>query len=278
MRRCSLFLYFVLACAFSWLIELPLAARARGWIGWSVPFSLHYLAAYGPLLSALVTVRLTEGGGRVRELLGGLSPRRTSGSWLMVGLLSPLGLLLVASAFAAATGEGWPRLWAFGRVNFLPDLGIVAWPFWLLTFGIGEELGWRGYALPRLQTRYSALSATLLLTLGWALWHLPTFLYLPSYRGMSVAMIPGFVFGLAAGAVVLTWLFNSSHGSILTVALWHGTFNLVSAARAAAGTVAAVESVLVMIWAIVVIVLYGPKRLSAAAKVLAEQGDVVASC
>lgn len=104
--------------------------------------------------------------------------------------------------------------------NLYAALGLAALPLWILTFGIGEETGWRGFALPRLQRGRSALSATIILWVFWALWHLPLFFY--SYEA---SILPGFLIGLLAGAITLTWLYNSTSGTILLVALWHGTFN-----------------------------------------------------
>jgi membrane protease YdiL (CAAX protease family) len=88
----------------------------------------------------------------------------------------------------------------------------------------------------------------------WAAWHLPLFFVIRSYRDLGIAMLPGFLFGLACGAIILTWLVNRS-GSILMVALWHGSYNLVSGIVAARGMVAALVSVLVMVQAIVLVAL-----------------------
>jgi hypothetical protein len=71
---------------------------------------------------------------------------------------------------------------------------------------------------------------------------------------MGLMMIPGFFFGLFAGAIVLTWLYNRSGRSVLAVALWHASFNFVTASPAAAGFTAAVASMLVLAWAVVVFV------------------------
>jgi hypothetical protein len=138
-------------------------------------------------------------------------------------------------------------------VNFLPDLGVAAWGLWLATSGVGEELGWRGFALPRLQRSHSAMTSTLLLALGWAGWHLPAFFYLPSYAALGLAVLPGFFLGLFAGAIVLTWLYNSSDGSVLAVVLWHASFNFVTGSPTAGGLIAAVASTLVMVWAVALI-------------------------
>ena len=128
----------------------------------------------------------------------------------------------------------------------------MALPLWVLTFGIGEETGWRGFALPRLQESHSPLGATIILWVFWALWHLPLFFY--SYE---VSILPGFLIGLLAGAINFTWLYNSTDGSILLVALWHGTFNFTTACSSCkTGLSAAVISTLVMVWAVAIVLFY----------------------
>ena len=148
-----------------------------------------------------------------------------------------------------------------GQVNFLPNLGFGALPLWIFTFGFGEEIGWRGYALPRLQKNRSALSATLILAVFWAFWHLPLFFFL-----YDVAILAGWFFGLIAGAIVFTWLYNSAAGSISIIAVWHGTFNFITASPAGEGLIAAILSTIVMVWAVVIVFLFKPANLSHAEK------------
>jgi membrane protease YdiL (CAAX protease family) len=144
----------------------------------------------------------------------------------------------------------------------MPNLGIGALFFWILTFGLGEETGWRGFALPRLQRGRSAFSATVILWALWVLWHLPLFFY--SY---DLAVVPGLLFGLLAGAVTLTWLYNSTGGSILVVAVWHGAFNFTTGCTVCKTSVtAAILSALVMIWAVLVMILFRPAMLSRGGK------------
>lgn len=256
-KRHPLLAYFVLAFALSWVVEIPLALRAQGIIRAEIPFTLHYLAAYGPMLSALILTGLAEGSRGLRELLGRMAKWKVSPGWWLVAA-APLGLyLLVAAALWLVQGQPID-LAAMGQVDFLPALGLAALPVWILTFGIGEETGWRGFALPRLQEGRSALRATVILWAFWALWHLPLFFY--SYE---VSVLPGFLTGLFAGAILFTWLYNSTDGSILMTALWHGTFNFATACVTCKTSVsAAVISTLVIVWAVLVVVLFKPASLT----------------
>ena len=103
---------------------------------------------------------------------------------------------------------------SLGEVNYLPPLGWGALLIWFLTFGLGEETGWRGFALPRLQKGRSALHATMILTVFWALRHLPLFFYL-----FESTLLIGWLVGLFAGSIVLTWLYNSASDSIFMVSI-----------------------------------------------------------
>jgi len=259
--RHSLLLFFVLAYALSWAVEIPLALRAQGLIAVPIPWSLHYLAAYGPMLAAIIVTGLTSGREGLRELFGRMLKWRVRPVWWLVALAPLVLYALLALVLRFIPGQG-ADLAALGEIDFLPNLGAGALLVWFLTFGLGEETGWRGYALPRLQRGRSALSATVILWVFWALWHLPFFFYL-----YDVTVIPGLLLGLLAGAITFTWLYNSTGGSILLVAVWHGAFNFVTGCLACkTGLAAAVVSTLVMVWAVVVVVWFKPATLSRAGK------------
>jgi uncharacterized protein len=258
----SLILYFLLAYLLSWSIGIPLALKHQGLMAISIPDEAHYFVAYGPLLSALLVTVFSEGGAGLKKLGARMVLWKVSPIW-WVAALSPLLIGAVAAvAVTLVTGEPI-SIDSLGTVNFLPPLGWAALPLWLFTFGIGEETGWRGYALPRLQRSHSALSATLILAGLWALWHLPQFFYL-----FDPAIAIGWLLGLVCGAIVFTWLTNSANGSILIVAVWHGCFNFMSASHAGNGILAAVVSTLVMVWAVVVVFWFKPKNLSAQPKMV----------
>jgi uncharacterized protein len=209
------------------------------------------------MCSALIVTGATMGRRGLRELLGRMTKWRLNPGWWLVAL-APLGFYLLVAAVTWLLQSEPIDFVAMGQVDFLQPLGLAALPLWVLTFGIGEETGWRGFALPRLQEGRSPLGATIVLWALWALWHLPLFFY--SY---DVSILPGFLIGLLAGAIVFTWLYNSTDGSILLVALWHGAFNFTTACSSCkTGLSAAVISTLVMVWAVAIVLFYRSREFS----------------
>lgn len=255
-ERRALLVFFLLAFGFSWAVEIPLALQAHGLIAPHIPWPLHYLSGYGPMLAAIIATTVTGGKKALQALFGRMIRWRVRPIWWLVALAPLAVYALLAVGLRFIQGQ-WSGFGALGLIEFLPNLGLGALLFWFLTFGLGEETGWRGYALPRLQQGRSALSATLILWVFWALWHLPLFFYL-----YDAASVVGFLLGLLAGAVVLTWLYNSTGGSVLLVAVWHGTFNFVTGCvPCKAGATSAILSTFVMIWAVVLVVWLKPATL-----------------
>jgi len=129
---------------------------------------------------------------------------------------------------------------------------------WILVSGVGEETGWRGYALPRLQQKNEM---PYLQRSYWACSGQYGIYRFFSTRLTQVLLLDGF-FGLLCAAIVFTWLYNSTKGSLLAVALWHATFNYVTSSKAGAGLGAIILSILVMVWAVALIFIYKPANLS----------------
>lgn len=258
--------YFVLAYAGSWIIGVPLALSAHGRFPAHLPLQLHYLTAFGPAVAALLLTAATEGRAGLRGLVDRLTRVRGLWVWHLVSFGSPILLFALAWALVVASGHPASPWSDLGTVNFLPYLGAGAWALWFLTSGLGEEIGWRGFTLPRMQARRSALLASLWLGLLWAGWHIPAFFYLPNYAAMGLKIFPLFAFGVVTGAVLLTWLYNSTGGSILAAVLWHASFNFVTASAAGAGTVAALTSNAVIVWALIILWRRGAATLSRAPK------------
>jgi len=186
--------------------------------------------------------------------------------------LSPLGFFALALAVAVAIGK--PPSWSdFGRYSGLPASGVVAVAAIVLVGALGEETGWRGFALPSLQRRYGALAGALLITPVWAVWHLPFFFNVAGYRGFAPVGYVGFAFGLACGSIVLAWLYNGTGGSILACAVWHGLYNLDTGTAASTSVIQALTTTFVYILAFLLVGLELRARRRGEASVLGPRRD-----
>jgi membrane protease YdiL (CAAX protease family) len=181
--------------------------------------------------------------------------RRPTGWRWYAAIAAPPVFFAAAAVAMAAAGGGWPSARDLASYSGLPQLGLLGvFAVAVVVNGFGEETGWRGFALARLQRRHRPVVASLLLAAGWAGWHLPLFFILDSYRDFGVVIVPGFLIGLACGAIVLTAVYNSTGGSVLAAALWHTVYNLTSATAASKGAIAAVVSTGVIVWALALVV------------------------
>lgn len=249
--------YFLLAFAWSWLVTAPLVLQGQGIIS-GVPPWLHLLSAYGPLLAAVGVTAVSAGRPGLAELFSRVTRWRIGWLWWGVALLSPVVVWLAVVALVSLTSGDWAAFGRFGLVAELPGAGgLAGWLVWVLTFGLGEEVGWRGFALPRLQAIHSARTASLILGLIWAAWHIPFFFY--NYEP-SLFGIAAFTVSILAGTALLTWLTNSTGGSVLATIVWHGTYN--AAVAGAAGEVAAGVTAVVILAVILIAHRYGPENLS----------------
>jgi len=145
--------------------------------------------------------------------------------------------------------------WPLARTLELGALGL-----WLLTYGLGEETGWRGFALPRLQRTRSAASATFILAILWAFWHLPAFFYRDTFIEMGLLGFPMFLVSIIFATLAFTWLYNSTGGSLLLVILFHAFFNWLSVCEAGGQFVAILMSLPVILWALYLVRRYGPEN------------------
>ena len=264
--------FFLLAYALSWFLWAPLWLPVLGVDGLPVLPHHHALGALGPIAAAMIlSVRAGDGRGAL-ELVRRMFAWRGRLAWVAVGLLGPFALLLLAAG-AAALLTGVPvDLGGVGRSAEFPELGLLAlFLFNLLTFGFGEEVGWRGFALPRLQTGRSALWGTLLLSIGWAGWHAPLFLYRPGFTEMGFSSAAGWFVSLVAGAILLTWLYNESRGSLLVVALFHAAIDVVFTSEVSSEFVTSATGALITTCALAVLIAAGPRTLSRGRKMIAAE-------
>ena len=142
----------------------------------------------------------------------------------------------------------------------------VYWLANILFCGFGEEIGWRGFALPRIQARRTALTSALLLSAAWAAWHIPLFAFCAGMSAMGPPGIAGWLFSLVTGSILLTWLFNRSGGSVLAVALFHGVLDLVMTSPVK-GALPSIMSAILTLWGLAIPILLGRANLSRSPRV-----------
>ncbi len=219
-RRYPVAAFFILAYGLSWLCWSLGAwlASARGTLIWA--------GAIMPAVSAFVLLGFSEGRAGVEKLLRKLLVWRVGVQWYLVALLSPMAIVMAALPFHAwLGGQFLPALGAGIWSQILPSAGVLV--LLIATFGIlisaGEETGWRGHALPRLQARFGPWWASLIVGLLWGCWHLPLFL-IPGTTQYGLAF-PAFVLASIGYSVIYTCLCNRSRGSVLIASLFHSASN-----------------------------------------------------
>jgi membrane protease YdiL (CAAX protease family) len=216
--------FFALACALSWLVWAPLALASCGWIDVAPSPYLHLVGALGPALAGFVFAS-RDGRASLRQLIGRIV--HAPPVWVAAAVAAPVAMCLVSAGTLAALGVH-VDLSTTGHAAEYPTLGVASYAIANLAFyGFGEEIGWRGYALPRLEQRWGSRRATLFLAIGWAFWHLPLFAFAPGFASMGGLAVVGWLASLVTGAYLMSWLFHRSGGSVLAVALFHATLDVV---------------------------------------------------
>ena len=222
--------YFVIAFAGTWAFLLPFAlsrnVNGLGLLPFTLPDSAFLIAFVlgtlaGPALASLSVTAVTSGRAGVGQLLRRCVQWRVGIGWYLIAIFGfPLIYLVAYSVFLGmnlplALLVQWPLLFTV----FLP------WAvFNILTGSFAEELGWRGFALPRLQQRYGPVLGSIILGTLHGLWHLPAF-FTRLLGPFSLPYYAGFLFAAIASTFLFTWIFNHTKGSVLLATLTHACSN-----------------------------------------------------
>ena len=219
LKRHPLLTYFVLAFVLTWACWIPLAiSDAFASEGTAQPSRLLLFWPLGNIMPSLVGILLTalfSGKSGLGKLFRRLGHVRVPLTWYAVVLLLVPVLLFVAIGVNTLLG-GATIAYAWSSLISLLVLS-------LLVAGLGEELGWRGFALPRLQARHQAFAASLLLGVLWGLWHLPLLISTGLVPLTSLGIVNFLLFDLTitALAVLFTWVYNNTNGSLFLMVLFH---------------------------------------------------------
>lgn len=219
-------LFFAIAYAFSWVFWIPNALAAQGV---ALPAGLDDFlagplnpAAFGPFFSAFLLTFLQQGGKGVLELLKRGIDFRFKKIWLFAILLVP---------FIVFGGSVWASVLVGARAA---DFSVVSNPlfaligFFVILFTAGplqEEFGWRGYALPRLQSRFSALTSSVILGFFWWLWHLPAVFVPGRFMTDNLMVFLALLVIITLASILFTWIYNNTNGSVLAALLAHTAMN-----------------------------------------------------
>jgi membrane protease YdiL (CAAX protease family) len=196
-----------------------------------LPAPLFILTGFGPALSALILVVLQEGGSGARALLERLAIVRVSWIWYGIVLAGPALLFTLALGIGALLGVrvdlAHPTvLKLVNAENGNPWILLVPAFLYLLVTLLGEEIGWRGYALPRLLRVQNELGASLVLGVFWGIWHLPL-AWAPSLQAAIVHLPFGwFMVDIIATSILYTFVFVNTKKSLLIALLFHTANNL----------------------------------------------------
>jgi uncharacterized protein len=228
LARHPLVSYFAIAFAGTWLFVLPLVLSTSnlGVLPITLPMAPFVVAGpfFGPTLAAFLLTGLTAGPSGVKQLLRRYVLWRVGIQWYLVMLFGSLAVLTIAATvfFGTAPLQALAQKWPLVLSAYLPSvlLGSV--------LVVGEEGGWRGFALPSLQARYGPVAGSLVLGALWGVWHLPGFFggWLGAF---SIPAFLGVILGGMAFSLIITWVFNNTRGSILMAMLMHSASNAASA-------------------------------------------------
>jgi len=200
-----------------WVVGALLPAQLGG-----LRLTLLLLGSFAPSTVATVITARTGGRAAVRELLGRLLIWRVKPYWYLFALGFMAMVKIVVAVLVRLTTGSWPQLghqpW-YSIAILIVVAGIVGGP-------LGEEIGWRGFALPRLGARLGPAAASLVLGVVWACWHLPLFL-IPSRGAYDQygQSFPLYLLQVTALSVAIAWLTNSTGGSLLLAVLMHSAIN-----------------------------------------------------
>jgi uncharacterized protein len=264
LKRHSLIIGISLMFLYTWTIDLS----NSGILPFQFPFALTITLGWGFIFVSLFMTWLTLGKEEMVRLFKRFFLWRVDWKWWLVAILLLPVLRFIAIPLTTLL-TGIPADYSRPMIRDIVPLDapllalVVPWIlFEILTNG--EEIGWRGYVLPRLQAKHSALVASLIVGAIWGVWHLPKFL--GTGAGVERSFL-WFVIAHVALSVLYTWLYNSTRGSLLLVTLFHAsgnTFGVFMPAKfaVAGGILFNLEIVFFVIAAIVVTLVAGAERLS----------------
>jgi len=219
----SVLVFFVLTFAVTWSLWLAAWAMSRGGAAGYPPAGvgtlLFYLGVFAPGIVATWLTHRHQGSKGVRALLGRLVQVHAGLRWYAFALAYMAAIKLTSALIHRLVSGSWPR---FGTEPILLMLGAILLSTVVFSQS-GEELGWRGYALPRLAARIGLGAASVVIGVIWAVWHIPLF-FIPGIETTGQSF-PLYALGVIALSVAIAWLYANTNGSLFLTMLMHSAIN-----------------------------------------------------
>ncbi len=250
-------IFVALAYFITWLIWLPLALNDLFKLRLPTFPYQHFVGSFGPFAASLLTVLFFD---RFKGLMNFLKRSfnfRIKYYWYLFALSCPLVFYLIGVLILFIVRGHWIDISQIGVTKKLSGFGVASvWAIWILTYGLGEETGWRGFLMPLLNKKYSFTKSVFIVAIVWAFWHLPAFFYNPGFKTMGFAII-GWAVGLLFGSFLLGWISKNTNWSVIGAILFHGTLNTVTASDQAEGLLAGIVSIFVIVLTLLIGKVFG---------------------
>jgi membrane protease YdiL (CAAX protease family) len=217
----ALLAFFSLTFGLGWGFWMVAMLAEKGIMNSPIPPPILLLTGtFAPSASAFIVAFIQKRQADVRNLARQLLHWRVNPIWYGLVFLGPTVVMLASIGLYIALGNNTP--------TFPP---LIRWPLVLINFivvfllggPVGEEFGWRGFALPHLQRKYSTLVSSCIVGSIWALWHLPLF-FIKASPQYTIPFLAFFIQSIAI-SIIMAWIYNSTKGSLLLVMLLHATIN-----------------------------------------------------
>jgi membrane protease YdiL (CAAX protease family) len=252
-------IYIFLTYSITWSILIPLSVVYNN-LDHITREIWHSFGSIGPTIGGISALYLLKGKYGLKLLKGRLM--KYSGYKFLLFAFIPI-LILIIVLFIETLFGFFNIAMFFLNNDITSTISFLIFVIPSFCYGFFEEIGWRGFLLPNLQTKYKALKATLILTIIWWFWHFPTFFYRFDLLFALLFMFPL----MLTGSIVFTFLFNQSKGSILMVIILHICYDLVTSHQISISAIILVSTFFIFM-DIRIVKLYGYENLSSFKRVL----------
>lgn len=267
-NKYPLTIFFLLVFGLTWPFMIVDALGSHNILPFRLPIPLMLVMGYMPTLAAVIMTGITKGRVGIRALFRKLLIAKVGLQWYVIAIFGYAAVCAGAIGLANLLGDASIAFLSDDLPKFSSPVEIavsITMMFVVLSLVNGEELAWRGFALPKLQARYNALTSSVILGVFWGLFHLPLF-FTVTGSSQADANFFGFLLSTVCVSIIFTWMFNHTRGSVLLAYLLHGATNtwtrIFAIDHSGNPLVASAMTGLTVVLAAILVSTFGPETLS----------------